>query len=69
MLYVSSCHAITHYMKVTYLLCITSCYLFVCLFTAPEVDIVNDKSTWISQELSKSDRPELTSAGKVISGG
>lgn len=39
------------------------------IFTVPEVDIVNDKSTWISQELSKSDRPELSSAGKVISGG
>lgn len=37
--------------------------------SVPEVDIVNDKSTWISQELSKSDRPELSSAGKVISGG
>lgn len=37
--------------------------------SAPEVNMVNDKSTWISQELSKSDRPELTSAGKVISGG
>lgn len=39
------------------------------LFAAPEVAIANDKSTWISQELSKSDRPELTSAGKVVSGG
>ena len=43
--------------------------LLVYLFAAPEVDIANDKSTWISQELSKSDRPELTSAGKVVSGG
>ena len=46
------------------------CYLLlVYLFAAPEVEIANDKSTWISQELSKSDRPELTSAGKVVSGG
>ncbi|XP_065909118.1 probable electron transfer flavoprotein subunit alpha, mitochondrial [Dysidea avara] len=37
--------------------------------TAPKVDVVNDKSSWVSQELSKSDRPELTSAGKVVSGG
>jgi len=43
--------------------------LLVWLFAAPEVDVVNDKSTWISQELSKSDRPELTSAGKIVSGG
>lgn len=39
------------------------------MFAGPEVAIVNDKSSWVSQELSKSDRPELASAGKVISGG
>jgi len=39
------------------------------VLSAPKVDVVNDKSSWVSQELSKSDRPELTSAGKVVSGG
>lgn len=29
----------------------------------------NDLSEWVGQELSKSDRPELTAAGSVISGG
>ena len=53
---------------ITFGICDTMQYI-VNLFAAPEVDIVNDKSTWISQELSKSDRPELTSAGKVVSGG
>jgi len=49
------------------------CYLVHLLyqlsFSAPKIDVVNDKSSWVSQELSKSDRPELTSAGKVVSGG
>ncbi|KAG8186345.1 hypothetical protein JTE90_005873 [Oedothorax gibbosus] len=36
---------------------------------APECEIKNDQSTWVSQELSKSERPELTSAKRVISGG
>lgn len=36
---------------------------------APECDIKNDLSTWCGQELSKSERPELTSAKRVISGG
>lgn len=31
--------------------------------------VANDLSSWVSQELSKSDRPELTSAKAVISGG
>ena len=33
------------------------------------VDVSNDKTTFEGQELSKSDRPELTSADSVISGG
>lgn len=36
---------------------------------APSVDIKTDLSSWVKQELSKSDRPELTSAKRVISGG
>ena len=37
--------------------------------TAPSVDVKNDVSEYVSQELSKSDRPELTAAKSVISGG
>ncbi|CAE1290667.1 fixB [Acanthosepion pharaonis] len=36
---------------------------------APAVNIENNYSTFINQELAKSDRPELTSASIVISGG
>ena len=32
-------------------------------------DVTNDLSEWVGQELSKSDRPELTAARTVISGG
>ncbi|XP_054706585.1 electron transfer flavoprotein subunit alpha, mitochondrial-like [Uloborus diversus] len=35
---------------------------------APSCDIKNDVSSWVSQELSKSERPELTSAKRVVSG-
>lgn len=38
-------------------------------FSAPAVNIENNYSTFINQELAKSDRPELTSASIVISGG
>lgn len=37
--------------------------------SAPSVDVKNTKSEYVSQELSKSDRPELTAAKIVISGG
>ena len=36
---------------------------------APACEIKNDISQWCSQELSKSERPELTSAKRVVSGG
>lgn len=36
---------------------------------APACDAKNEQSSWLSQALSKSDRPELTSADAVISGG
>ena len=39
------------------------------LFSAPEAGASNDKSSWVGQALTKSDRPELTSADTVISGG
>lgn len=41
--------------------------IFLCL--APEADISTDISEFVSQELSKSERPELGAANIVISGG
>lgn len=36
---------------------------------APQGDYKTDLTEWVSQELSKSDRPELTSAKNIVSGG
>lgn len=36
---------------------------------APGDDVKTDLVEWISQELTKSDRPELTSAKNIVSGG
>ncbi|XP_077286363.1 electron transfer flavoprotein subunit alpha wal isoform X1 [Arctopsyche grandis] len=36
---------------------------------APQGDYKTDLTEWISQELSKSDRPELTGAKNIVSGG
>lgn len=36
---------------------------------APEGDYKTDLVEWLSQELTKSDRPELTGAKNIVSGG
>ncbi|XP_049874821.1 electron transfer flavoprotein subunit alpha, mitochondrial [Pectinophora gossypiella] len=36
---------------------------------APEGDYKTDLTEWVSQELTKSDRPELTSAKNIVAGG
>lgn len=38
-------------------------------FAVPDESKANDSSSWLSQELTKSERPELTAASKIISGG
>ena len=55
----------------TYNLRFYSLHVHTCIFkfAAPAVDVKNDLSEFVSQELTKSDRPELTSARSVISGG
>lgn len=46
-----------------------SSYCLMLLSTAPPFSPSTDLTSFVGQELSKSDRPELTSAQKVISGG
>ena len=53
--------------KTRFYLQVSKSLLFV--FPAPAVDVSNDKSEFVKQELSKSDRPDLASARIVISGG
>ena len=36
---------------------------------AVNVGVKNELSEWLSQELSKTDRPDLSSANMVVSGG
>lgn len=40
-----------------------------CAIFSVTINPTNELSEWIGQELSKSDRPELTAARTVISGG
>ena len=43
--------------------------MHISIYFAVGTDPSNDLSEWVGQELSKSDRPELTAAKAVVSGG
>ena len=45
------------------------CFILISSFLAPSADASNDLSAWVGEELNVTDRPELTSAKVVISGG
>ena len=55
--------------KISILFCFLNFFSIVVYLTAPTAETSNDLSSWVGEELNVSDRPELTSAKVVVSGG